>query len=443
MSNFLGRDFHFGTLLKFAFPTIIMMIFMSMYTMVDGVFVSRFVGTAALSAINIVFPLVSVVVAVGIMLATGSSAIIAKELGEGKEKKARKDFSFIILVGLIFGVIFTVVGFIFLEPIVRMLGANDDVIGYCMEYASLLLVFIPCGMLQMLFQTLFVTAGKPYFGLFVTILGGIANIVLDYVFIVPVGMGISGAALATGIGYSIPAVFGLVYFAFFRKGTLFFVLPKFDGKVLLKSCTNGSSEMVVNLSMAVTTFMFNILMMQYAGADGVASITIVLYAQYLLVAIFLGYSTGTAPIFSFNYGCENIDRLKRIFKSSLIFVVIGSVLIFGLSIIFAPLIVTIFTPKDTAVYDLSVHGFYLFSVSFLFSGISIFASSLFTAFSDGKTSAIISFLRTFIFIVLALLLLPLVFGIDGIWIAIPVAEFLGFLVSIFFLIKKKSKYQYA
>ncbi len=442
MGNKLGKNFNFISLIGFTLPTMVMMIFMSLYTMIDGMFVSQFVNTTALSALNIVFPMMSIVLAVGIMLATGSSAIIAKELGEGKIKDARKHFSFITFVGLLFGICFTIVGITFIEPLVWAMGANEATFGYGCDYLRILLMFMPAGILQMLFQTLFVTASKPYMGLTVTILGGITNIVLDYVFIVPLQMEVSGAAVATGLGYCVPAVFGLFYFTFFRKGTLYFVLPKFDGKMLLKSCANGSSEMVTNLSMAVTTFLFNILMMKYAGEDGVAAITIVLYAQYLLIALFLGYSTGSAPVFSFNYGCENTKMLKRIFKISIAFVVVSSFVIFALSLVLADELVLVFAKAGTNVYDLSIEGFYLFAISFLFAGVNIFASAMFTAFSDGKVSAIISFSRTFLFIVIALLVLPLIIGITGIWIAIPVAEFLGIIVSVFFFVKNRKKYNY-
>ena len=442
MGNKLGKNFNFISLIGFTLPTMVMMIFMSLYTMVDGMFVSQFVNTTALSALNIVFPMMSIVLAVGIMFATGSSAIIAKELGEDKIKDARQHFTFITVVGVVFGVIFTVAGAIFLEPIVWAMGANEVTFDYGCQYLFLILMFTPAGMLQMLFQTLFVTAGKPYIGLTVTILGGITNIVLDYVFIVPLNMGVAGAALATGLGYCVPAVFGLFYFTFFRKGTLYFVLPKVDFKMLFKSCTNGSSEMVTNLSMAVTTFLFNILMMKYAGEDGVAAITIVLYGQYLLISLFLGYSTGSAPVFSFNYGCENTKMLKKIFKISIAFVAVASVAIFGLSLVLVDELVLVFAKAGTNVYDLSIEGFYLFAISFLFAGINIFASAMFTAFSDGKVSAIISFSRTFLFIVAALLVLPLFLGITGIWIAIPVAEFFGIIVSVFFLIKNRKKYSY-
>lgn len=442
MNNALARNFSFRSLLVFAFPTIIMMLFMSLYTMVDGVFVSRFVGTDALSAVNIVFPVISIVVAVGVMLATGGSAVIAKKMGEGKADEARENFSLIVLSGIIIGLVIEVLGLVFIHPMLRLLGANDAVYSLCYEYAFALLFFVPAGVLQMLFQTFFVTAGKPALGLIVTIIGGIANIVLDYVFIVPMQMGIMGAAVATGIGYSIPAVYGLLYFAINKKGTLYFTRPRFNGKVLLHTCSNGSSEMVTNLSTAVTTLLFNVLMMKYLGADGVAAITIVLYGQYLLTAVYLGYSIGVAPIFSYKHGRKDFGQIKLLFRNSAIFVLACSVLSFAAAFWYAGPIVKVFAPADNPVYTLAVHGFHLFAVSYLFTGTNIFASALFTAFSNGKVSAALSFLRTFVFIVAALLLLPIGIGVNGIWLAIPLAEFLGIAVSVVFLAKHRKTYGY-
>lgn len=443
MNQALARSFNFTSLLRFAFPTIVMMVFMSLYTMVDGVFVSRFAGTSALSAVNIVYPMVSVVVAVGVMLATGGSAVIAKRMGESKAEQARQNFSYLILAGLLIAIGLAVPALIFLRPLLHLLGAQGALFQLCYDYAFPLVFFIPSAVLQMLFQTLLVTAGKPVLGLTVTILGGVANIVLDYLFIVPLDMGIAGAAVATGIGYSIPAVFGLLYFALHRKGPLCFVRPGGGGKMLLQCCANGSSEMVTNLSTAVTTFLFNLLMMRYAGEDGVASMTIVLYSQYLMTAVYLGYATGTAPVFSFHHGSRNKEQLRRLFRISMTFVVLCSVATFALALVFAKQIVMIFTPVGTPVFELALYGFRLFSGSFLFAGVGIFASAMFTAFSDGKVSAAISFLRTFAFIVLALLLLPIALGLDGVWLAVPVAETLGFGISLFFLCRKRKRYCYA
>lgn len=442
MENNLSKEFHFGSLLKFALPSMIMMVFMSLYTMVDGIFVSRFVGTQALSAVNIVYPIYNVIIAIGIMLATGGSAVIAKKLGEKKEKEAKENFSLIILVGAIIGVLILIIGLLFLKPLLYMLGSNENLFPYCYSYAKVLLFFAPFGILQLLFQYFFVTAGKPSLGLSVTIVGGLANMILDYVFIVPLEMGILGAALATGIGIAIPAIFGLIYFTVNRKGALTIVKPKYDGKVLLHSCFNGSSEMVSNIAIAIVTFLYNIIMMHFFGEDGVAAITILLYSQFLLNAIFLGYSMGVAPVFSYNYGSENKKVIKRIFRYSLWFVTLTSIVSCFLAIILAPYIIAIFAKRGSSVYQIAMDGSLLFNLNYLFAGINIFVSSLFTAFSNGKISAILSFLRTFVFIVSGLISLPMIFGVSGVWFALTVAEALTIVVSILFLIRYRKKYHY-
>lgn len=443
MKNPLAKKYTAFGLLRFTLPTIVMMVFMSLYTMVDGVFVSRFIGTTALSAVNIVFPVVSLVVAVGVMLATGASAVVATKMGEGKNRRAMENFTFITLVAIAAGLLILAAGQLFLAPLLRVLGANADVWQYCWDYARMLLWFTPLAILQMVFQYFFVVAGKPGLGLAATVAGGVANIALDWAFIVPGGMGVAGAALATGIGYAIPALFGLFYFAFKRGGSLRFVRPKWDGPALLHSCTNGASEMVTNLSMAVTTLLFNQLMMRYLGPDGVAAITIVLYAQYLLTSIFLGYSSGVGPLISYNHGSGDTDTLKRLFKISMGFILLTSLAVFALSLLLRHQIVSVFAPAGGPVYALAIHGFLLFSLCYLFMGLNIFSSALFTALSNGKVSAIISFLRTFVLLVAFLLLLPLAWGVDGIWLAIPLAELAGVLISLGFLAGKRRVYQYA
>lgn len=442
MDKNLGQDFKFFSLLKFVMPSIIMMVFMSMYTMVDGAFVSRFVSTDALSAVNIVYPLYSIVIAIAIMLATGGSAIIAKKLGEQNNKEAKENFTFIILVGIIIGIIVLIIGIFFIEPLIKMLGSNATTHDYCIDYGQTLLYFAPFAMLQMLFQYLFVTAGKPNLGLIVTILAGITNVVLDYVFIVKLGIGIKGAALATGIGLLIPAIFGVIYFTFNRKGILYFVKPSFDFKALLESCVNGSSEMVSNISVAVVTFLFNMVMLRFLGEDGVAAITILLYAQFVLNAIFFGFSMGVAPIISYNYGANNIDRQKRIFKYCMLFIISVSVIVYMLSLIGAPTLTKFFAHEGTTVYDIALEGFEIFNISFLFTGLNIFASTMFTAYSNGKVSAILSFLRTFVFIIGSLLILPYIIGVNGAWLATVIAELLSFFVSIYLIFRYKNTYNY-
>lgn len=441
--NVLARKFTFWSLIKFTLPTIVMMVFMSMYTMVDGVFVSNFIGENALSAVNMVYPLVSVVVAIAIMLATGGSAVIARKMGANKKDEAKQNFTLIVIFGIIVGFILMLIGVIFIEPIIKLLGATAALHDYCRDYLMIMMLFAPFAILQMLFQYFFVTAGKPNLGLIATIAGGVVNVVLDYLFIGPFNMGIAGAAISTGIGYSIPAIFGLLYFAFSKNGTLHFVKPKFDGKMLLESSSNGASEMVTNLSTAVTTLLFNLIMIKYLGEDGVAAITIVLYAQFLLTAIYIGFSSGVAPIISYNYGESNVTELKKIFKTSMIFITISAICVFVLSIILSPVIVRIFVKPSSSVFALATHGFLLFSFSYLFTGYNIFSSAMFTAFSNGKVSAIISFLRTFVFIIAGVLLLPMLIGANGIWLAVPIAEVLTVIVSVLYFVRLKDVYHYA
>lgn len=441
MSNSIAKDFKFFSLLRFALPTMVMMIFMSLYSIVDGIFISRLLGTNALSAANIVYPVISIVFAVGIMLSTGGSALIAKKLGEGKEREAREDFSFLTLVSFLFGIAILLIGNIFIEPIVRALGSTDALLPYCVDYLSVSLLLAPAAMLQMMFQTFFVTAGKPLIGLILTISGGVANMVLDYLFMGPFNMGISGAALATGIGELIPAVIGLFYFLFTRH-SLYLTKPVVRFQVLKESCFNGSSEMVTNLSTAVVTYLFNITMLKFLGEPGVAAITIVLYGQFLFNALYMGFSMGVAPVISYNHGSQNLPLLKRIFKICIGFISISSILITIMALVSSPVIVEIFTPIGSATYDIAKTGFFLFSINYIFAGINIYSSSMFTAFSDGKVSALISFVRTFVLIVLNILLLPYLIGVNGVWLAVPAAEFMTLFLSVYLFYKKRDVYHY-
>ena len=441
MSNSISKEFKFFSLLRFAFPTMIMMVFMSLYTIVDGIFISRLVGTDALSATNIVYPAISLLITVGVMLATGGSAIIAKKMGEKKEQEAREDFSFIVLTGFIIGLIFMVVGNIFIDPIVRLLGSTDALMDYCVGYLSVCLYLAPACILQLLFQTFFVTAGKPMLGLILTISGGVANMVLDYLFMGVFHMGVEGAALATGVGQLIPALIGFIYFLFVRH-SLYLVKPKIRWSVLAESSFNGSSEMVTNLSGAIVTFLYNIMMLKLVGEAGVAAITIVLYGQFLFNALYMGFSMGVAPVISYNYGSENNRMLKRIFKICMLFITVSSVIVTVFALVMSPIIVEVFTAVGTETYTLAKTGFFLFSLNFIFAGVNIFASSMFTAFSDGKTSAIISFVRTFVLIVINILILPELIGVNGVWLSVPLAEFMSVFLSGYFFVKKKKKYNY-
>ena len=441
MTQTLGQHFKPLSLLKFALPSVVMMIFMSLYTIIDGIFVSRFVGSNALSSVNIVYPFYGLTFAIGIMFSTGGSALIAQKLGENDKETARSYFSLFVSFCFILGILFAILGNLFIHPIVKLLGANDVLVTDCIIYLRTLLYFVPAAIMQVLFQSYFVTAGKPHLGMIVTLLAGVTNAILDFLFIVPLQMGIKGAALATGIGQLIPTLFGLVYFIFVRRD-LYLVKPSFCGRAILKACINGSSEMVSNLAISVTTFLFNLMMLKLAGEDGVAAITIVLYGQFLFSSLYLGFSIGVAPIISYNYGSQNHFELKNIFTICKRFILSSSLLITLLAILLSSKVVRLFVPIGSNTYDLAAHGFFVFAINYLFAGYNIFASSLFTALSNGKISALISFIRTFLFIVISLFTLPFLLGIDGIWLAIPIAELAAFLLSAFFIKKYRSYYHY-
>lgn len=432
MTNPLSKDFNYKSLLMFALPTAIMMVVVSLYTIVDGIFIARYVGSNALASINIVSPFYSAILAIGVMLGTGGSAIIAKRMGEGVIEKARKNFSMIVLTGFIAGVVISVVGLVFLDPLIYLLGSSDLLFGYCKDYLQILLVFMPAFILQVMFQTLFVTAGKPKLGLTLIVGAGVLNIILDYVFIVVMELGVAGAALGTSVGFMLPAVVGVGYFLT-KRNNLHFTKPDADWRALSKTCTNGSSEMVTNLANGIMVFLFNYQMMKYVGEDGVAAITTVLYAQFIFTAIYFGFSTGVAPILSYNYGSGNTERLRKVFKMSITTIVILSVSAFVLTMILAPTITNIFLQEGTYAHDLAISGFYIFAVEFLFCGVNVYASAFFTALSNGKVSAFISLMRTFVFIAIAVLVLPIYMGLDGVWIAVPLAEFLTIWISIYLI----------
>lgn len=439
--NPLAKDFNIRSLLQFAFPTILMMVFMGLYTIGDTIIISRFVNTDALSALNIVTPVINIIVGLGAMLATSGSAIVARKMGEGNAKRASQDFTLIVLAGAILGAIVAIVGSLFIDNIIWGLGASELLFPYCKQYLLVLLLFTPASMMQVLFQNLIVTAGKPGFGMVLSISAGAINVLLDYVFVVPMNMGIVGSALGTGIGYMIPTVIGIIFFLK-SKGTLRFQKPIVDFRVLWESGSNGFSEMVSQIAAAVTTFLFNIMMMKLIGENGVAAITIIIYTQFLLTTLYIGFSMGVAPIISYNFGSKDYDRLKRIFRICLLFVCTVSVLIFAAAMLLGSPLVRIFSPEGTPVYEIARQGFLIFPISFLFCGLNIFASATFTALSNGKVSAIISTLRTFVFISVALLILPQYFDVIGVWISVPLAELLTIFVSLAFILKNKKVYHY-
>lgn len=442
MSNALEQKITVPSVLKFTMPSIIMMVVLSLYTVVDGMFVSRLVNTDAFSAVNIVYPLLSVIIALGTMFGSGTTAIVSRKMGEGKRREANEIVSFIVLFTILLAVVLSVFIFIFLGDIILLLGANEAIYDYCYAYAMPLVFFLPANILQTQFQALFIANGKPHVGLTVTILGGLANVFLDYYFIAVLGMGISGAAISTGIGYSIPALYGLAYFKWNKKANLYFVKPKANWKVLLHASINGSSEMVSNLSGSVTTFLFNIIMMRLVGPDGVAAISVILYLDFVMIAISLGYSMGVAPLFSFNYGRGDHDKLKKLFKLSLLFcLATGAVLTAG-TLIFARELAGTFVHQGTAVYEMAAAGLSIYALSSVFKGYNIFASAMFTAFGNGTISALLSFLRTLVFLVACLLGLAAAFGLDGVWYALPLAEILASVVAVICTVKYRKAYSY-
>ena len=442
MNNELNREINLKSILAFTLPSIFMMVVMSLYTIVDGIFVSRLINTNAFSAVNIIYPLMSIVIGLGTMFGTGTTAIVSRKLGEGRQKEANQIVTFIILFTIGLGIAFSVVSCLFLGDIIHLLGSSDAVFDYCREYALPIILFLPFSLLQVQFQSLFVANGKPGTGLLVTLVSGLANVFLDYYFIAVCNMGVAGAAVATGIGYFIAAVFGLYYFARHREAPLHFVKPRASMQTLMRTMTNGSSEMVSNLSTSVTTFLFNIIMMRLIGPDGVAAISILLYLDFVLIAINLGYSIGVAPLFSYNYGSGDCRKLKKLFRISLYFCTSVGVVMTAGTVLFADWLASVFSPAGSAVHALAATGLRIFAVSYLFKGFSIFTSALFTAFGNGTLSAILSFMRTLILLVSAILLFSSLFGITGVWSATPAAETIAFLLAAFLAWKYGKVYRY-
>lgn len=443
MNQVLDRNISYRMLIQFALPTIASNICMSIYAAVDGMFVSRLVGQEALSAVSIVMPLVLFSMAIGTMIGSGGTALVAKKLGEGKDREAKENFTLLAATATVLSVVLCVIGVAALNPLLHVLGADDSLMAYCRGYAIPTLVMMPFTMFGMIFQMAFITVGKSHWGFITSAAGGISNMALDYLFIGIFGWGVSGAAIATGIGYSIPSVIGLVYFATQRKGSLYFVKPKMDAYAIAKSCSNGASEMVSTLANSVVMVVFNNILMRLAGSPGVAAITIIMYAQSILSATYTGYCFGVSPIISFNYGKKDEKRLKQIFSISLRIILITAVSVFVLGWIFTGLLIRIFVAQGTEVYEMAYRGYRLYSVCFLLVGTNVFASAMFTALSDGKVSAILSFFRTLVFEVVAVMVIPLILRLDGVWISMPVAEACSLCLSIYFFKKKREVYHYA
>ncbi|MCB6608081.1 MATE family efflux transporter [[Clostridium] symbiosum] len=440
----LSEHFTYKKLLQFVLPSIIMMVFTSIYSIVDGLFVSNFVGKTPFAAINMVMPVLTILGSFGFMIGAGGTAIVGKTLGEGDRDKANRYFSMLIYVVIGLGIVFAGVGLVFMRPLASFLGASGDMLEYCVLYGRGILAALPFFMLQNSFQNFFVMAEKPNLGLGVTVISGVLNIVLDALFIIVFKWGLFGAAFATAFSQAVGAGIALVYFTR-KNGSLLRLTPKtgIDGKVLWKACTNGSSEMVGNLAASVVTMLYNFQLMRLIGEDGVAAFGVIAYFGFIFSAIFYGYAVGCSPIVSYQFGADNQAELKNLLRKSLGIIGITGIAMVLLSRLGAVPLSKMFVGYDEELFKLTVHGFKIYSVSFLFSGFSAFGSAFFTALNDGLVSAVISFLRTFVFEIGSILILPFVFGVDGIWTAIVVAELAALTVTIIFLVVKRKKYHYA
>ena len=443
MTEALDQKITTAGLLRFAAPTIFGMMLLEIFGIIDGLFVVHLIGTKALSALNITFPLILGIIAIGSMFGSGGNALIARQLGQKRETDARQNFSLIIIAAFIAGLLFAGIVLLFLDRILLLLGADDELLPLCEEYAFPCVFFMPLTLFSCAFSMFYITRGKAMFGLLLSTLSGVINILLDYVFIALFDMGLRGAAIATGTGFSVVGLFGFFYFYFNRNGNVYFIRPKFRPYVIIKTCTNGVSEMVTNLSICIVTILLNNIVMRFAGSDGVAAITIILYMQTSLTSACFGYSIGVSPLISYNYGKRETDRLKRIFFRSMKMLSGVSVIVFALCFWKADWLIRLFVKPQTTVYETALTGSRLFAPCFLFMGLNIFASALFTALSNGKVSAVLSFCRTFLFVTGALFLLPHFWQMTGVWLSIPAAEALSFVMAVCFFRKYKSVYHFA
>jgi putative MATE family efflux protein len=420
----------------------VMMIFTSIYGVVDGFFVSNFVGKTPFAAVNFIMPFLMILGTAGFMFGTGGSALVSKTMGEGDGEKANSIFSLIIYVSVGLGIIITVLGVIFIRPVAAMLGAEGVLLDDCVLYGRIILAALPAFILQMEFQSFFITAEKPQLGLAVTVASGVTNMVLDALLVGALPLGLVGAATATAISQVVGGVIPVIYFSSRNSSLLRLGKAKFDGASLLKTCTNGSSELMSNVSMSLVGMLYNIQLLKYAGEDGIAAYGVMMYVNMIFIAVFIGYSIGTAPIIGYHFGALNNGELKSLLRKSLVIISGFSVCMLGLALVLAAPLSGIFVGYDSALLDMTVRGFRIFSLSFLFAGFAIFGSGFFTALNDGLTSALISFLRTLVFQILAVMLLPLVWELDGIWISVVVAEAMAVATGAVCLVVKRKKYKY-
>lgn len=439
----LSDHFDYRRLLRYTFPSVIMLVFTSIYSVVDGFFVSNFAGKTPFAAVNFIMPLLMILGCAGFMFGTGGGALIAITMGAGRTEKANELFSLIVYVSAGCGVLLAAFGFLFLRPIASLMGAEGRLLEDCLTYGHIILIAIPFYVLQYEFQCLFATAGKPKFGLYVTVAAGVTNILLDALFVAGFRWGIEGAAAATAFSQFVGGIVPVLYFGRKNDSSLRLVRCRFDGGALLKVCVNGSSELMSNISMSLVSMIYNVQLMKYAGEDGVAAYGVLMYVGMIFQAVFLGYSVGSAPVIGYHYGARNLGELRGLLRKSIVLVGVFAVLMFGSGQLLSAPLSRLFVGYDRELFDMTNHAFFIFSFSFLFSGFAIFGSSFFTALGDGLVSALISFLRTLVFQCLSVLIFPIFWQLDGIWFSIVAAEIMAVGVTVLFLFGKRKKYQYS
>lgn len=438
----LSDHFSYSKLLRFTLPSICMMVFTSIYGVVDGLFVSNFAGKTSFAAVNLVMPFIMILGGMGFMIGTGGTALVSKLMGEGKKDEANSTFSMMVLFTLLLGIVLSAVGFLTMRPVSYFLGATDAMIDDCVLYGRIVTGFTFAFMLQNVFQSFFIAAEKPRLGLIVTVAAGVTNMVLDALFIAVFNWGVAGAAIATGLSQCVGGVLPLIYFLR-PNDSLLRMRPTFLRlRPILQACGNGSSELMSNISSSLVGMLYNFQLMRLIGEDGVSAYGVLMYVQFIFVAIFIGYSIGCAPVVSFHFGAQNHSELKSLLRKSTLLMASGGVLLTIAARLLAAPLAHLFVGYDAGLFELTSHAFRLFSWSFLLAGFNIFASGFFTALNNGAISAAISFLRTLVFQTSSVLILPLLLGVDGIWWAITVAEIFAFLISLMFLYLKRNKYHY-
>ena len=438
----LSSHFTYRNLLIFTLPSIFMMIFNSLYEVVDGYFVSNYAGKTPFAAVNFIMPFLMVMGAPGFMFGTGGSALVAKAMGEGDKKRANRIFSMLIYVSIACGIVISIFGLIFIRPVASVLGAEGELLENCVKYGRIIIFALPAYILQLEFQSFFIAAERPQLGLIVTLAAGITNIILDFLLVAVFSLGLKGAAFATAVSQSMGGIIPLIYFFSPNKSLLHMGKTRFDSSSLLKACTNGSSELMSNVSMSLVNMLYNFQLMKYAGENGVAAFGALMYVNMIFLSAFIGYSIGTAPIVSFNYGAENHEELKGLLKKSMLIVAVFALFMFTASRLLATSFAELFTGYDRELCTLTRRAFLIFSFSFLFAGFAIYGSCFFTALNDGLTSALIAFSRTLVCQSISVLIMPLFWQIDGIWASMITAEIMAAAIAILFIYKKRKVYLY-